>query len=136
MSCLPDCLEVLEVASSAAADALAEDLVAIDVTENLPFTDVFLVATADNPRHQRAVQSAVIDALRGQLGIHPRAEGGEDSDWALIDAGPVTLHVMLREARDFYALEKLWGASPRVALPRGPDPVPPRPAPVGGAVPN
>ena len=41
--------ELLNAAAQAAADALAEDLVAIDVTGVLPFSDAFLIVTADNP---------------------------------------------------------------------------------------
>ena len=116
MSCSPESRAILEVATEAALDALAEDPVAIDVTENLPFADAFLIVTADNPRHLKAVQSEVSDRLRIDLGVHTRVEGGEDSDWVLVDGGDVLIHVMLPEAREFYALEKLWGHSPRLRV--------------------
>ncbi len=116
MTCSPESLQILEVATEAALDALAEDPVAIDVTEHLPFADAFLILTADNPRHLRAVQNAVSDKLREEMRIHPVVEGSEESEWVLIDGGDVLIHVMLPEARDFYALEKLWGHSPRLQL--------------------
>ncbi len=116
MSCSPESRQILEVAIQAALDALAEDPVAIDVTDHLPFTDIFLVVTADNPRHLRAVQNDVADTLREELGLKVSIEGAEDSDWVLIDGGDVMVHVMLPEARDFYSLEKLWGHSPRIQV--------------------
>lgn len=116
MTCSPESMEILEVATEAALEALAENPVAIDVTDHLPFADAFLVVTADNPRHLRAVRGDIVDKLREKLGVHTAVEGGDDSDWLLLDANGVVVHVMLPEARDFYALEKLWGHSPRVPL--------------------
>ncbi len=117
MSCSTEALELLDVATNAAMDALAEDSVAIDVTQNLPFADCFLIVTADNPRHLRAVKNAIEDALRDDKGIRPlNVEGDETSDWLLLDYGDLVVHIFLPESREFYALEKLWGHSPRVEV--------------------
>lgn len=35
--------------------------------------------------------------------------GDASSDWCLLDAGTVTVHVLTERARRFYALEGLWG---------------------------
>jgi hypothetical protein len=35
--------------------------------------------------------------------------GDASSDWCLLDAGSVTVHVLTERARRFYALEGLWG---------------------------
>ncbi|MBV8397474.1 MAG: RsfS/YbeB/iojap family protein, partial [Acetobacteraceae bacterium] len=37
-------------------------------------------------------------------------EGAGGSDWVLIDAGDIVVHLFKPEARTMYALEKMWGA--------------------------
>jgi ribosome-associated protein len=39
------------------------------------------------------------------------AEGGGQSDWVLIDAGDVVVHLFKAEVRRFYDLERLWGSA-------------------------
>ena len=112
-----DAEKLLRGAASAASDALAENIVAIDVTGTLPFSDAFLIVTADNPRHLRGVMNAVSRDLHEKAGVSPRSiEGDEGAEWVLMDYGDIVIHVVLPETRDFYALDKLWGASPRVDL--------------------
>lgn len=108
--------KLLGLAAHAADDAKAEDLVAIEVADTLPFNDAFLIVTADNPRHLRAVREAVEEAVSNSLGLSPRVEGGEGAEWLLLDYGDVAVHMFLPEAREFYALDRLWGHAPRVTV--------------------
>jgi ribosome silencing factor RsfS/YbeB/iojap len=39
-----------------------------------------------------------------------QVEGAGGSDWVLIDAGDIVIHLFKPEARALYALEKMWGA--------------------------
>jgi ribosome-associated protein len=36
-------------------------------------------------------------------------EGANGTDWVLIDAGDIIVHLFKPEARSLYALEKMWG---------------------------
>ncbi len=115
MTLTPETTALLNAAAAAAADALAEEIVAIDVTGRLPFNDAFLICTADNPRHLRAVRSGIAEDVRKKTGRSPEhVEGDEDSEWVLINYGDVAVHVFLGEARGYYSLDKLWGSAPRV----------------------
>ena len=46
-----------------------------------------------------------------EIGIkRVQIEGSGGSDWVLIDAGDIVVHLFKPEARELYALEKMWGA--------------------------
>jgi ribosome-associated protein len=44
---------------------------------------------------------------KGMKDIH--IEGLPQSDWVLVDAGDVIVHIFRPEVRAFYNLEKMWG---------------------------
>ncbi len=116
MSLTKQSQDVLQAACKGATEALGEDLVAFDVTGQLPFADVFLLVTADNPRHLRSVVDSV-DRSLSKAGVATRVEGSAaESEWVLVDGQDVVVHVQLPQARTFYALDKLWADSPRLDL--------------------
>ncbi len=39
----------------------------------------------------------------------PRTEGWDAMNWIILDYFDVVVHIMKKEARQFYKLEKLWG---------------------------
>jgi ribosome-associated protein len=111
-----DAVDVAIAAAQAASDKLATDIVAIDVSETLVITDVFLLCSAANDRQVRAVVDAVEEKLAG-LGVKPlRREGEAESRWVLLDFGDVVVHVQLAEERIHYALERLWKDCPAIPL--------------------
>lgn len=110
-------LELARAAAEAAADKLADEVLALDVSEQLVITDVFVVASADSDRQVRAVVDAVEERLRG-MGVQPlRREGLAEARWVLLDYAEIVVHVQQTEDRRFYALERLWKDCPVVELP-------------------
>lgn len=109
--------EALLVAAAAAADKLATDIVAFDVSEQLIITDTMMLCTGNNDRQVRAIVDEIEDRLRetGAKALH--REGERDGRWVLIDYGDLIVHVMHTEEREYYALERLWGDCPTVPLP-------------------
>lgn len=109
--------ELATAAALAAADKLATDVVALDVSSQLVITDVFLLASAPNDRQVRAIVEAVEERLSG-LGAKPtRREGEREGRWVLLDFGDLVVHVQHAEEREYYALERLWRDCPAIDLP-------------------
>ncbi|WP_166348427.1 ribosome silencing factor [Phytoactinopolyspora limicola] len=104
-------------AAEAAADKLADDIVAFDVSDQLVITDVFVVCSAANDRQVRAIVDAIEERLR-QFDAKPvRREGEREGRWVLIDYIDIVVHVQHAEERVYYALERLWKDCPTLPLP-------------------
>ena len=110
-------LELTTVAAEAAADKLADDILAFDVSEQLVITDAFVICSAPNDRQVRAIVDGVQERMR-TLGAKPvRREGEREGRWVLLDYVDVIVHVQHAEERVYYALERLWKDCPVVELP-------------------
>lgn len=117
MTATEHAVELVHAAARAAADKLATDILAFDVSEQLAITDAFLLASGANDRQVKAIVEEIEDKLR-EIGAKPiRREGERDARWVLIDYGEIVVHVQHTEERQFYALERLWRDCPVIELP-------------------
>ena len=64
MTASQEALATARMAAAAASDKLATDIVAIDVSDQLVITDVFVICSAANDRQVKAVVDSVEDRLR------------------------------------------------------------------------
>jgi ribosome-associated protein len=113
----PRAVELALAAAHAASEKLASDLVALDVSDQLVITDVFVVCSAANDRQVKAVVDAIEDDLM-LLGAKPiRREGERDGRWVLLDFGEIVVHVQHTDERMYYGLERLWKDCPPIELP-------------------
>ena len=109
-------LELARAAAAAAADKLATTIVAIDVSEHLALTDVFVIVSAETERQVGALVDEIEDVLRDLKAKPLRREGQRDGRWVLIDFGDIVVHVQHDEERSFYELERLWKDCPAIDL--------------------
>ncbi|SEH02864.1 ribosome-associated protein [Nonomuraea solani] len=111
-------VQLVRIAAEAAADKLADDILAYDVSEQLVITDAFLLCSATNDRQVRAIVDEIEDRLRIEADAKPvRREGEREGRWVLLDYLDIVVHVQHEEDRTFYALERLWKDCPAIALP-------------------
>ena len=86
----------------------AVDPVLMDVGDISGFADAMIVATGTSTRHIRSMHDALVSSVKEMeislLGV----EGKESNDWVLIDLGDLIVHLMRKETREFYDLEKFW----------------------------
>ena len=109
-------VELVQIAAGAAADKLATDIIAYDVSEQLVITDAFLLCSASNDRQFRAIVDEIEEKLR-RVGAKPvRREGEREGRWVLLDYLDIVVHVQHTEERRFYALERLWRDCPEIEL--------------------
>ncbi len=109
---------MITVAAQAAADKLAQNVIAFDVSDVLSITDAFLIASAANDRQVKAIAEEIEDQLREQLDIKPvRREGEREGRWILLDYLDIVVHIQHSEERSFYSLDRLWKDCPELPVP-------------------
>ncbi len=93
----------------------AEDIVILDVRKLSSVTDFFVIASGTSEPHLRAIIDEIINRLREEQGVRPRAvDGSTHAAWVVLDYFDVIVHVMRADARERYDLESLWGDAPRL----------------------
>jgi ribosome-associated protein len=51
----------------------------------------------------------IVEKLKSSGQGRAMAEGTEQGDWVLVDAGDVIIHLFRPEVRAFYNIEQMWG---------------------------
>ena len=109
-------IDLARAAAAAAEDKLDSKIVALDVSDQLALTDIFVLASAPNARQVSAIVDGIEDKLR-ELGVKPvRREGERNGRWVLIDFSDIVVHVQHEEERTYYQLERLWKDCPAIDL--------------------
>lgn len=117
MTASAEAVQTAIAAAEAASDKLATDIVAIDVSDQLVITDVFVICSAANERQVKAIVDSVEERLHSRGVKAVRREGLKEGHWVLLDFADVIVHVQLAEDRMHYAIERLWKDCPLLALP-------------------
>jgi ribosome-associated protein len=107
----------VETAALAAADKLAENIIAYDVSEQLTITDAFLLCSASNDRQVKAIVEEIELRMRQAGAKLVRREGEREGRWVLLDYLDVVVHIQHSDERTYYSLERIWKDCPQIALP-------------------
>ncbi|MBL4607741.1 MAG: ribosome silencing factor [Pseudomonadales bacterium] len=86
----------------------ARDIITLDIRPHNSIADTLVIASGTSNRHIKSMAEHVVEKLK-QSGEQPLPpEGGESSDWVLVDLSDIIVHLMMPEARARYDLEHLW----------------------------
>jgi len=85
------------------------DTVVIDVHEQSSWTSFFVISTINSVGHLKGLTRQLKNLLSEQnVNILHRHKRIAEDGWDLIDCGFMVIHLMSKEMREFYDLEKLW----------------------------
>ena len=101
-------------AAEAINEKLGQDIVAIDMTEQMVLSEVFLIATGANERQVEAISDEVFKKLV-EIGEKPIRKEGK-GQWVLLDYSDLVVHIQSQELRGYYMLDRLWNDCPRLPL--------------------
>ncbi len=90
-------------------DKKGVDILLMDLRGLSDAADYFVLCTGTSEQHVRTLADEVAQSLK-EAGDPPwHIEGMATRRWVLVDFVDIVVHVFRQEARDFYALERLWG---------------------------
>ena len=86
----------------------AKNIVSIDLKNKSYIADYMIVASGTSSRHLQSLSENLVSELK-KIGVYNcRIEGKDSSDWKLVDAIDIIIHIFHPEKREFYDLEKMW----------------------------
>ena len=110
-----DSKKLAQLCRELADNKKAEDLVVLDVRKLSSVTDYFVIASGTSEPHLRAIVNEILDQLKKEHEVQPRAQDGKISGaWVVLDFFDVIVHIMRADVRERYDLESLWGDAPQM----------------------
>ncbi len=102
--------DLLKLIIGSLEDDIAVDIATIDLAGKSSIADFMVIASGRSRRQVGAIADHVVRKIKEKATHRPGIEGLPQSDWVLIDAGDVVVHIFRPEVRSFYNLEKMWSA--------------------------
>ena len=92
------------------------DIQLLKIDEVSSLADYFLICTGTSNTHVKTLCDYAEYTLE-QLGEPMLGrEGHRGNSWELLDFGSIVVHVFTQEAREFYALERLWADAEKIDI--------------------
>ena len=86
----------------------AQKIYSINLKNKSYIADYMIIASGTSSRHLQSLSEILVIELK-KLGIDGcKIEGRDSTDWKLVDAHDVIVHIFHPEKREFYDLEKMW----------------------------
>lgn len=108
--------EMTAIAVQALDGKKGMDIRVLYTREQTTLADYFVLCTGASSTQVKALADAVEEAM-SRAGEEPHhVEGHRGGEWTLLDYSAVVVHVFTEQARQFYALERLWSDAQPVEL--------------------
>ncbi|WP_066566275.1 ribosome silencing factor [Snodgrassella sp. CFCC 13594] len=101
--------KMVAVAVNALEDIKGKDITVLDTSAQTSLFSRMIIASGDSTRQVKALANNVAVDLKEAGFEILSSEGLDSSEWALVDAGDLVVHVMQPAVRDYYDIEALWG---------------------------
>ncbi len=89
----------------------AKNIVILNLSEiENRVTDYFVICDADSNIHVNSIADSVEDTVLKLTDEKPyHSEGRQNGEWILIDYINIVAHIFLKDSREYYNIEGLWG---------------------------
>ena len=90
-------------------DRLAKNISVLNISQESSLADYFVICSADATTQVKSLTGNLKEKIKN---LFQRLPNGEENDlknrWNLLDYGDVVVHILQRDERDTYAIEKFW----------------------------
>lgn len=90
-------------------DKQAKDIKILNISNISVLADFFVICSSDSTTHVKALTGYIREKVKD---LFERIPIGEENDtknrWNLLDYGDVIVHILHKEERETYALERFW----------------------------
>lgn len=105
----PNSQEMVEVITEALLSRKGKDITVLDVSELTTLTEYFVVCHGNSDVQIKALADVVEEDMREKLDERAwKKEGLQGRSWVILDFVNIVVHVMSKEKRDFYGIERMW----------------------------
>ncbi|MEI8128406.1 MAG: ribosome silencing factor [bacterium] len=108
--------KLASVAARILDDKLGKDITILNISNVSVLADYFVICSADTSTQVRALTSYVKENVKK---LFERLPNGQEHDlknrWNLLDYGDVVVHILHKEERETYAIEKFWNHAFKVS---------------------
>ncbi len=94
----------------------ARDIRLLRVDEQTILADYFIICGGTSSTAIKALAGEAEFKMTGRGAGPLRIDGYTEGQWIVIDFGSVIVHIMSRDNRDFYKLEKLWSEAESIDI--------------------
>ncbi|MCL2402500.1 MAG: ribosome silencing factor [Oscillospiraceae bacterium] len=101
--------EIAELIIKALDNKKAQDIKLLKTRDITVLADYFVICTATSTTQIKTLSDELEKAMKERGEAPLRREGYRSGGWVLLDFGCVVAHLFLKDIREFYALEHLWG---------------------------
>lgn len=108
-------LKLASVIARILDENLAKDITILNISHVSSFADYFVICSGDVSTQVKALTEYVRLKIKDYFTILPlRIENDTRNKWNLLDYGEVVVHILQKEERETYAIEKFWSHSQSV----------------------
>lgn len=104
-----DSRELASIIAGVLDDKLAKNISILNISNVSVMADYFVICSAETSTQVKALSSYIREKIKG---LFERIPSGEENDlknrWNLLDYGDVIVHILHKEERETYAIEKFW----------------------------
>lgn len=101
-------MDIKALVLNALEEKKAENIVVLDLKDKTTLTDFMIFANGRSSKNVAAIAEFVAQELKDNTDIKVGLDGMRSSEWVILDAGSVMLHLFHPEAREHYKMEEIW----------------------------